>query len=250
LLAYLGEKYGRPVGAEDVFAYVAAVAAHPGYVERFREDLVQPGLRIPLTAEGKLFFEAAEVGRRVVWLHTFGERFADAKRGRPAGPPRLPKGRAPQMPKAGAIPAGTMPDVMEYDEARRRLRVGEGYVEPVPPEVWRYEVSGKQVLRQWFSYRKADRERPIMGDRRPPSKLGEIQPDHWIAEYTTELLNVLNVLGLLVEMEPAQAELLERVCVGETVTVGELNEAGALAVPEAAKKTGRGERDRRQKKLI
>jgi hypothetical protein len=80
-----------------------------------------------------------------------------------------------------------------------------------------YEVSGKRVLTQWFSYRKKNRERPIIGDRRPPSKLGEIQPDHWLAEYTTELLNVLHVLTLLVEMEPAQAKLLEAICEGPTL---------------------------------
>ena len=60
--------------------------------------------------------------------------------------------------------------------------------------------SGKRVLTQWFSYRKKNRERPIIGDRRPPSKLGEIQPDRWLGEYTTELLNVLNVLGRLVAL--------------------------------------------------
>ena len=70
------------------------------------------------------------------------------------------------------------------------------------------------MLTQWFSYRKKNRERPIIGDRRPPSKLGDIQPDHWLAEYTTELLNVLHVLALLVEMEPAQAKLLEAICEG------------------------------------
>jgi hypothetical protein len=43
--------------------------------------------------------------------------------------------------------------------------------------------------------RKANRERPIIGDRRPPSSLGDIQPDHWLAEYTSELVNVLHVLG-------------------------------------------------------
>jgi hypothetical protein len=60
--------------------------------------------------------------------------------------------------------------------------------------------------------RKKNRERPIIGDRRPPSKLGEIQPDHWLSEYTTELLNVLHVLTLLVELEPDQAKLLEVIC--------------------------------------
>ncbi len=70
--------------------------------------------------------------------------------------------------------------------------------------------------RRLFSYRKKNRERPIIGDRRPPSKLGDIQPDHWLAEYTTELLNVLNVLALLVQSEPDQAQLLEAICAGPT----------------------------------
>lgn len=107
-----------------------------------------------------------------------------------------------------------MPDDIGYDLARPRLTIGQGFIENVPQPVWQYEVSGKRVLIQWFSYRKKNRERPIIGDRRPPSKLGEIQPDHWLAEYTTELLNVLNVLALLVELEPAQGKLLEAICAG------------------------------------
>ena len=83
--------------------------------------------------------------------------------------------------------------------------------------MWAYQVSGKQVLTQWFSYRRKTRERPIIGDRRPPSPLGDIQPDHWLPEYTTELINVLNVLALLVELEPQQASLLERVCAGPLI---------------------------------
>ncbi len=110
-----------------------------------------------------------------------------------------------------------MPDEIQYDESQRRLLVGTGFVENVPLAVWQYEVSGKRVLSQWFSYRKKNRERPIIGDRRPPSKLGDIQPDHWLAEYTTELLNVVHVLTMLVEAEPAQAQLLEEVCDGPTL---------------------------------
>ena len=159
------------------------------------------------------------MGRRVIWLHTFGERFADAKDKRPPGPPRLPKERAPRIPKDGAIPddADSMPDEIQYDGTKRRLLIGKGFIDNVPAEVWQYEVSGKRVLTQWFSYRKKDRERPIIGTRRKPSKLGDIQPDHWLAEYTTELLNVLQVLALLVEMEPAQAKLMEAICEGQTL---------------------------------
>ncbi len=216
LLEFLAKKYKVAVTAEDFLAYIAAVAANPAYTARFQEDLAQPSLRIPVTARPMLFAQAVKLGRRVIWLHTFGERFADAEANRPAGPPRLPKERAPRIPKKGAIPddAESMPDEITYDEAKRRLLVGKGFINNVPPAVWRYDVSGKQVLTQWFSYRKKNRERPIIGDRRPPSKLGEIQPDHWPAEYTTELLNVLHVLALLVELEPAQAKLLEKICAG------------------------------------
>jgi hypothetical protein len=238
LLAFLGEKYQTTVSAEDLLAYLAAVAAHPAYTARFQADLVKPGLRVPLTADGALFAEAVALGRTVIWLHTFGERFADAKASRPAQPPRLARENAPRIPAEGTIPSepGAMPDEIGYDATRRRLLVGSGTVENVPPEVWGYEVSGKHVLTQWFSYRKRNRERPIIGDRRPPSKLGTIQPDHWLAEYTTELLNVLHVLGRLVELEGPQAELLDRICSGPTIAADELLAAGALTVPAALRK--------------
>jgi hypothetical protein len=221
LLEFLSTKYKTPVPAEDFLAYLAGVAANTAYTARFQVDLAQPGLRIPITARLKSFAHAIDLGRRVIWLHTFGERFADAKAGRPPGPPRLSKERAPRIPKDGAIPddADSMPDEIEYDETKRRLLVGKGFIDNVPAAAWHYEVSGKRVLTQWFSYRKKNRERPIIGDRRPPSKLGEIQPDHWLAEYTTELLNVLHVLALLVEMEPAQAKLLEEICGGPTLDI-------------------------------
>ena len=238
LLSFLVKKFKMSVTAEDLLAYIAAIAAHQAFTSRFQADLVTPGLRIPLTANGKLFAEAAELGRTVIWLHTFGERFADRRHRRPAQPPRLPKQSAPRIPAAGAIsrePA-EMPDTLDYDAAQRRLLVGRGYVENVAPEVWSYQVSGKQVLRHWFSYRKANRERPIIGDRRQPSKLGDIQPDHWLADYTTELINVLHVIGRLVALEPSQAGLLERICSGATITADELRTAGALTVPAAAKR--------------
>ena len=50
--------------------------------------------------------------------------------------------------------------------------------------------------------------------------VGEIHPEHWLAEYTTELLNVLHVLALLVELEPKQAKLREAICAGPTRDYG------------------------------
>ena len=238
LLAFLTEKYGSEVSADDLMAYIAATAAHPAFTSRFRGDLSTPGLRIPLTADGNTFKEAAELGRAVIWLHTFGERMADPEKGRTAQPPRLPVDRMPRIPAEGEISQdpSAMPDTIGYDAKKKRLLIGRGYVEHVEPGMWNYEVSGKQVLVQWFSYRKANRERPIIGDRRRPSPLGEIQPNYWLAEYTTELINVLNVLGRLVDLEPAQAKLLEKICTGPTISVKESTTAKALAVAAKPKK--------------
>jgi hypothetical protein len=245
LLPHLSEKYGHQVSADDFLAYIAAVAAHPGFTARFQDDLSTPGLRIPITADWGTFAEAADLGRIILWLHTFGERMADPQKGRPQQPPRLPAGRTPRIPAAGAISQEptAMPDTIDYDPVSKRLLVGQGYINNVEPGMWNYEVSGKQVLLQWFSYRKANRERPIIGDRRTPSPLGDIQSPHWLAEYTTELINVLNVLGWLVDLEPNQTELLDRICSGSLISGEELRNSGALEVlakPKGGKKAPTG----------
>ena len=117
LLTELSAAYGRVVPGPDLLAYIAAVAASRAYTERFRTNLKQPGLRIPITAQRALFDEAVALGREVVWLHTFGERFGE---GRPAGPPRVDKDE-PTIPAGGALPgeSADMPHELEYDAGSR-----------------------------------------------------------------------------------------------------------------------------------
>jgi len=233
LVDALSQRYGKSVTAEDVFAYVAGIAANPAYTARFLSELATPGLRIPITANADTFAAIAAVGRRVVWLHSYGERMADAAEGRPPGPPRVSGESRPTMPKQGAMPpADMLPEAICYDEAEQRLHFGKGFIDNVIPAVWKYEVDGKQVVSQWFSYRRRDRSKPVMGDKRPPSPLQGIQPDHWPAEYTTDLLNLLNVLTLLVDMEPEQTSLLAQVCEGAIISEVDLKAAGAIGAFE------------------
>jgi hypothetical protein len=124
--------------------------------------------------------------------------------------------------------------MMDYDATTRRLKIGKGYIENVTPEMWAYEVSGKKVLWQWFSYRRRDRTKPLIGDKRPPSPLDAIQPEGWLPKYTTDLLDLLHVLGRLIVLEPKQADLLNRICEGPLRSAEELRGAGAFATPEAA----------------
>jgi hypothetical protein len=225
LLQVMADAYGTAVSAPDVMAYLAAVLAHPAFTARFAADLVQPGLRVPLTADPVLFAEAVALGAEVIWLHTYGERFDDAAAGRPKSAPRLPKGEAPTIPAEGMIPGPPepLPDDMHYEPEKRRLHVGGGYIDNVTKAMWDYEVSGKQVVKQWFSYRRRDRSRPIIGDRRPPSPLDSIQPDHWLPEYTRDLIDLLNVIGRLVRLEPKQADLLQRILDHPLITVAALH---------------------------
>src|SRR5438270_2890724 len=134
----LTKQLGAAPKPEDVFAYVAALLANPAYTEKFKSDLVRPGLRVPVTADRKLFDKAATLGRQVIWLHTFGERFNE---GRDPGVPKLPKSERPSIPKDGAIPSTPegFPDTIDYDAAKRRLKIGTGYIENVPREAWAYE---------------------------------------------------------------------------------------------------------------
>jgi Type ISP C-terminal specificity domain len=176
-----------------------------------------------VTAGKALFDEAVALGREVVWLHCYGERFVDSVAGRPKGPPRLPKAEAPVIPGDGAIPPAPepLPDSIDYDAAKRRFVIGKGSVENVTPAMRAYEISGKNVLDQWFRYRRRDRTKPLIGDKRPPSPLEKIEPDGWFAEYTEDLLNLLNVLGRLVALEPRQADLLDRIVAGPLIAVAD-----------------------------
>jgi hypothetical protein len=110
--------------------------------------------------------------------------------------------------------------------------------------MWAYEVSGKQVLWQWFSYRRRNRTKPPMGDKRPPSPLEQIKPEGWLPEYTTDLLDLLNVLGRVIALEPAQADLLRRICDSRLLSADELRSAGALSHNEqtAAKQKGKSKK--------
>jgi hypothetical protein len=62
--------------------------------------------------------------------------------------------------------------------------------------------------------------------------LDQIQPDHWLPEYTSDLIGLLHVLGRLIALEPKQADLLERICAGPLRKADELRDAGALTHDE------------------
>jgi hypothetical protein len=96
----------------------------------------------------------------------------------------------------------------------------------VPEAVVRYEVSGMKVLKHWFDYRKKN------PTAKRTSQLDSIIAESWKPAWTTELLNLIAVLGRLIDLEPAQRDLLEQTMANAQITLADLHDAGAVPVPQ------------------
>ncbi|PZS28118.1 MAG: DNA methyltransferase [Pseudonocardiales bacterium] len=233
LLGMLSKRLGIEVTGLDLLCYVAAVVSHPGYTARFVEQLETPGVRVPLTADPETFTRAVGLGREVVWASTYGQRCADPAAGRPGDDISLPPDQRPMsLDGIPHTPEG-MPATIEHSsddpgaETDDVLLVGASRFQPVPAAVWRYDVGGKPVLRQWFAYRKRE------PGGRVTSSLDLIVADRWLHEDTVELRELLSVLRRLTDLAPPQAELLDQVCAGPLITVDELTLARVLPVPDS-----------------
>jgi len=220
LLDVLAQAYGRAVSPEDALAYVYGVLAQPAFTERFADELGTRELRVPLTKDAALFAQASDVGAKLLWLHTYGQRFIP--KGTHKG--QVPKGKAKCTRPVPGDAAG-YPEKYEYNDATKTLHVGAGEFAPVAPDVYGFEVSGLKVVQSWLGYRM---KKP-KGKKSSP--LDEINPDRWPSEFTTELLELLWVLEATIAEYPAQAKLLSAVVKGPCFKADELP-----AVPDAARK--------------
>lgn len=234
LLEKLSQFIGVKIAAEDMLAYVAAIVAHSGYTLRFHDRLTTPGIHVPVTMDKQLWKNAVNIGREVIWIHTFGDRYVDESDDRPHEVPRLAASDSPQYVQPISDAEEFMPDQITYNVNSRTITIGEqslfglpGQISNVSQSVFDYTVGGTRVIRKWFDYRKKNPDA-----KKRTSPLDSINPIRWTAEFDDELLNLLNVLGRCVALESKQAKLLERVCSGPLVTVSDLNREGALPNPD------------------
>ena len=177
-------------------------------------------MRVPITKDAALFEQVRAVGAKLLWLHTYGQRFVP--KGKHCG--HIPKGKAKNT-KAVPGDATNYPERHKYDQGSKTLFVGDGAFAPVEPEVYGFEVSGLKVVRSWLDYRmKAPK-----GKKSSP--LDDINTEKWPSEFTTELLELLWVLEATIAEYPAQAKLLATVVKGHCFTANELPD-----VPDHARK--------------
>jgi hypothetical protein len=210
-LEALAQAYGQPVTAEDLFAYCYAVMASPEYVHRFWDELTIPGPRLPLTRDAALFTRTADLGRRLLWLHTFGERFIPPEH----KPGRIPPGKAKCLKGTPAAPE-KYPENFSYDLAGQQLHVGEGIFGPVCPEVYEFSVSGFKVLQSWLAYRMRK------GAGKKSSPLDQIRPAAW--HFDEELLDLLWVLEHTINLWSSLAKNLGDILAGDLFTASDFPE--------------------------
>jgi hypothetical protein len=210
LLDRLGKSYGTTPDAGDLAAYIYAVLGGQSYTERFWNELETPGPRVPLTKDGKTFAEAVALGRRLIWLHTFAERFHGEGRGG-----EVPSGKAKNL-KGVSSDLARYPEDYEYDPEARQVRVGDGRFGPVEPKVWDFEVSGLKVVQSWLGYRMKKRA----GKKSSP--LDDIRPERWTPSMTDEFLELLWVLEATLAMEPELSATLDKIVAGQCFKATEL----------------------------
>lgn len=201
----LNQAWGRVVNVEDIAAYIYCVLAHPGYTARFQDVLENREVRVPFTLNEKLFTTAITIGRRLIYLHTYGDRFVQGQ--------SWPEGLARNT---RAISTEGLPENFTYDAATQTLYVGDGHFKPVAPATWEFEISGLKVVQSWLGYRMKSRK----GKKSSP--LDDITPPTWPPEFTTELLRLLHLLEETLETYPKQAELLERIVRGPLLLADQL----------------------------
>ena len=194
LLEAIGERVGAEVSPEDLLAYVHALASTAAFTECFDDELAEAAgpIHIPITTDRSLFQRAVELGRDLLWWHTWGERFA------PAGQTNLPPGQAQQITAVEG-----MPEKYGYDPDTQLLTVGTGKFGPVSPEVWNFDVSGLKVVNSWLGYRMKKRK------GRKSSPLDDIRPTRWTQ--TDELLRLLAILEHTIEVTLTAAALLDEI---------------------------------------
>lgn len=215
LLDVLSHQFGQPVTGRDLFAYMAGVAGHSGFVGQFDDELATPGIRI-ITSSPDLWNRACIVGRHLQWLQTYGEAGAH-----PDGYHNLRDPKIKVVHPTYAVPVGVvMPTEWRYDLSTNVLHVGVGRWDGLTPEAASYSVGGSAVLNSWLDYRMAKPK------RRRSSPLDEINATQWESAWSIELTNLLSILTQLVQLEDDMADLLTDILTSPTLTRDQLAESG------------------------
>ncbi|MCK4389053.1 MAG: N-6 DNA methylase [Desulfobacterales bacterium] len=142
LIAALKSAYGKKPAPKDIFCYIYAVLYAKTYREKYAQFLKIDFPRIPFTTDFKLFQSLAALGKRLVDLHLLRSEELDPPVARFQG-------------QGDDRVARTKSKGFLYEPKEERVRINKTqYFEPVPLELWEYQIGGYQVLAKWLKDRR------------------------------------------------------------------------------------------------
>ncbi len=130
----LTETYKIDINPEEIVYYIYAVLYSNAYRSKYAEFLKMDFPRIPFTGDVGLFQQIANLGKRLADLH-------------------LLKANELEPPIARFHGQGdNKVEKVVYKDCRVYINQSQ-YFEPVPPEVWSYQIGGYQVCSKWLKDR-------------------------------------------------------------------------------------------------
>ena len=105
------------------------------------------------------------------------------------------------------------------------LQIADGVLTGVPEAVWKFEVSGMDVVPKWLGYRMA---KPAGRAASSNSPLDHIRPTTWSPEWSTELVEIVAAIKQTLAVVPDGIALLDEIVTGPLIAADELP-----PVPEA-----------------
>jgi len=142
VVAALNVAYGEQPAPEAIFHYIYAVLYADSYREKYADFLKIDFPRVPFATDFELFQALAGLGNRLVELHLLRSEELDPPVARFQG-------------EGDNRVARTKSQGFRYEPREERVYVNPTqYFEPVPLELWEYQIGGYQVLAKWLKDRR------------------------------------------------------------------------------------------------
>ncbi len=134
--------YGKETSSEEIFHYVYAVLCADTYRDKYADFLKTDFPRVPFTTDFALFRALAALGKRLVDLHLLRSKNLDPPVARFQG-------------EGDDRVARTKSKGFRYEPKEERVYINKTqYFEPVPLDLWEYQIGGYQVLAKWLKDRR------------------------------------------------------------------------------------------------
>jgi predicted helicase len=202
------------IDAVSLFAYTFGILAGTDYTSRFTSELETPGPRIPITRDYQLFTQMVEFGKKLLWLQTFGERFEGKNRQTLKVSSEIRWKRKPTR----------LPEDLQdfsYVESEGCIYIADGALIGVPEHVWKFEVSGMQIIKKWLGYRTA---KGTGRAAQSSSVLDRVRPTEWESAWSDELREIVHVLVETEKMRKIGTGILEEITSGALIKSEDLPE--------------------------